>query len=828
MSDWQEVTRAAPCIVCGKPDWCGRTADDSAIRCMRSSDPPDGYRFHRTNPGDGGTTFLREDQTLAAATKRTEGGKPAQRQFDSPDAAVEALERTLGKASAKWTYHDANGEPVGMVIRWNLANGTKEIRPVSRAGPGWQITSMPEPRPLYGLSELADADPVFVTEGEPAADALRELGLVATTSFGGSQAAGKTDWAPLGGKQVVLLPDNDASGERYAADVFRLLNELEPRPVIKAIALQYLPAKGDAVQYVEARRKASLDDDQIRAELLKTVDEAGVEVEEGIAPGTLPWRPFPIHLLPRVIQDLAIEGAEAIGVDPAFVAIPALVTCGSALGMTSQLECTNEWKAPPILWAAIIARSGCRKSPAFRLATQVLQDVEDEAQAEHKQAKRERAEDRARRKANLKNWEGGGEEGDRPIEPPEPTERRHVISDVTIEVVAKILQDQPRGVVVLRDEIAGFFRDLNKYRNGKGADIQNWNELWQGRTLTVDRVTKPRTRVSRAAVSIVGTTQPSTLRRLITPEMLEAGFGARWLFIMPPSGKRMRPSNVNPDAKERYESAVRALLNIELDVNEIGRAQPRDIGLSQEADRVWWRFFDRHATRQDTATDDVTEASLTKLEEMALRFALIFWAVRKASGEISSDSDAIDGKSMRDATELVDWFVYEHERIFDALKLIPDGSGNGEVDVSRRKAALIEFIRSSGGSVTARMVMRGKLKRTFENTPEATAALNELVRTGVAKKEHAKPGRKGGGASVRYTLVTSDGDHEFGDTTGAVGATTLDNNTDNGVVSRVTTVTNENESAKDENPFGPRKVIPPPMEAEETLVDEQGTVWGTI
>ena len=87
---------------------------------------------------------------------------------------------------------------------------------------------MTAPRPLYRLVELlASSGRVYVVEGEKAADAVASLGLVATTSAGGAKAAAKTDWSPLAGRKVVILPDNDAPGEAYAAEIVRLLSSLK-------------------------------------------------------------------------------------------------------------------------------------------------------------------------------------------------------------------------------------------------------------------------------------------------------------------------------------------------------------------------------------------------------------------------------------------------------------------------------------------------------------------------------------------------------------------------------------------------------------------------
>lgn len=166
--------------------------------------------------------------------------------------AIAALERRHGKRTAAWTYHDANGEPLGVVVRWDRQQG-KVIRPVSRMGSRWIIGAMSAPRPLYRLPDLADSPRVYVTEGEKAAEAARSVGLIATTSAHGSKSASKTDWTPLAGKECVLLPDNDDAGQRYASEVAAILATLTPTPVVKLVDLPDLPPGGDMADFVAAR-----------------------------------------------------------------------------------------------------------------------------------------------------------------------------------------------------------------------------------------------------------------------------------------------------------------------------------------------------------------------------------------------------------------------------------------------------------------------------------------------------------------------------------------------------------------------------------------------
>ena len=173
--------------------------------------------------GDGGTDSgnAGESGSGVAVASVTTGA----RTFPMARDAVAELERRHGPRSMTWTYHGAGGDPVGLVVRWNTPTG-KDVRPVSRKadGSGWIIGGMPTPRPLYALPDLlaTPAARVFIVEGEKAADAARAVGLGATTSPHGSKSASKAAWSPVAGLDVVILPDHDGAGERYADDVARL------------------------------------------------------------------------------------------------------------------------------------------------------------------------------------------------------------------------------------------------------------------------------------------------------------------------------------------------------------------------------------------------------------------------------------------------------------------------------------------------------------------------------------------------------------------------------------------------------------------------------
>jgi uncharacterized protein (DUF927 family) len=142
--------------------------------------------------------------------------------------------RRLGKPSMTWCYRDADGAPLFHVARFETTDGKedgKEYLPFSwcrssASTEAWRWKAPPAPRALYKLDQIVarpDAT-VLVTEGEKKSDAAEALfpDLVATNSQGGAKAPGRSDWAPLAGRNVTIWPDHDAPGRAYADRVAEL------------------------------------------------------------------------------------------------------------------------------------------------------------------------------------------------------------------------------------------------------------------------------------------------------------------------------------------------------------------------------------------------------------------------------------------------------------------------------------------------------------------------------------------------------------------------------------------------------------------------------
>ena len=197
------------------------------------------------------------------------------------------------RSVASWIYHDDASREVMAVARFDKADGEKSYRPYHCRDDGsWAVGDPPGLLPLYRLPELLEQEGVIVTEGEKCADAIRLIGIPATTSAHGAGGAQKTDWSPLAGKWVILIPDNDEAGEGYVRSVIRQLQRLEPRPRVKVVRL---PGLQDGEDFIEWSALTLGDppldqpEETLRFELRRLCEETPfMELEAIVEPAPLP------------------------------------------------------------------------------------------------------------------------------------------------------------------------------------------------------------------------------------------------------------------------------------------------------------------------------------------------------------------------------------------------------------------------------------------------------------------------------------------------------------------------------------------------------------
>jgi hypothetical protein len=445
------------------------------------------------------------------------------------------------------------------------------------------------------------------------------------------------------------------------------------------------------------------------------------------------WRPYPTEVLPEPFRQFVEAAADAIGCDASYIALPLVIAAAAAIGTTRMLEVKGGWHAPSILWGAIVGESGTLKTPALWTALQWTERRQSRCLAAHKQARAEFEATRMEYEKRLAEWKRNGD-GELPPQAPEPpVPRRVLVQDTTVEAVAPILTHNPRGILLARDELAGWIAAFDRYASTQGADAAQWVSMYNARSVMVDRKTSGTMYVPVAAVSVVGGIQPAVLRRVLGRVNRDNGFASRLLLVMPPARvKRWSTTTIDESLIAVVGNVFDRLFALEPDGYENGVPVPRVMTLSPDAQAAYVAFYNAHAVQLADATGDVA-AALSKLEELPARLALVFHLVRYAAGE-DVDPDVVDSDSMRRAITLTEWHKHETLRIYHYL----DAETAGD-----EQRQLVEWIARRGGVVTVRDVYC-RLWR-FRNNPDgAEQALNGLVHAGFGVWEDAPVDQRGG------------------------------------------------------------------------------------
>lgn len=134
------------------------------------------------------------------------------------------VEKDLGPQKGEWHYTDEDGSIIASVYRFEPDDGGKEFLPWDAVKRRW---GNPDVRPLYNLPAILKSRSVIVCEGEKAAKALNDLGMTATAVMGGCNSPlDRSDLEPLRGREVIIWPDADTPGHKFAAAFAQAVQEL--------------------------------------------------------------------------------------------------------------------------------------------------------------------------------------------------------------------------------------------------------------------------------------------------------------------------------------------------------------------------------------------------------------------------------------------------------------------------------------------------------------------------------------------------------------------------------------------------------------------------
>jgi hypothetical protein len=302
--------------------------------------------------------------------------------------------------------------------------------------------------------------------------------------------------------------------------------------------------------------------------------ETLMETPEPQTPG------FPLASLPDSIRQFVEEGAQNFPAPYELLAIPSLVSLGATIGNSRVVQLKEGYVERPSLYAAVVCESGTMKSPAMHQATSFLRDLQTPSH---------------------RTW----------------------TSNATVESLARLLQGNPRGILMYQDELSAWVGSMNQYRQGKGADKEFFLSAWGGQSYVMDRVSLENVpiEVNNPFLSVVGAIPPDMLGGLDPAAGQADGFLTRILFGWPKSiTPQWSEMTIQPATLQATKELFTQVAALDFDP-QVGSLP---LPLTPEAQERFIEWHNQHFREmEERATSPFLQGVYSKLKGYCARLSLI-------------------------------------------------------------------------------------------------------------------------------------------------------------------------------------------------------------
>jgi Protein of unknown function (DUF3987) len=378
---------------------------------------------------------------------------------------------------------------------------------------------------------------------------------------------------------------------------------------------------------------------------------------------------FPVEVLPEPVRLFVEEGARSLGCPLDYLAVPALVVAGAALGKACRLSLTPTHQQQAALFGLVVGPPGSGKSPALALVLWPLLALEE--------CRRDCCQFASERWLALPEEERGRA----------PQARRWLTTDFSTETLVPFVAAQPQGILVARDDLGGLIQALSRSRKGVGQQDPILLQLWSGTDLVVKRKGRrdPGSLVlDRPFVAVIGGIQSTLLERLRPRGRSgfkgEDGILAPFLVACPEPAPARREEweGLSGDLCRAWYEVIECLAAVE---GEAAEPEGRSLRLSESGRAAWERFTAGLADERNAADFPAhLQGTWGKLRGQGGRLALVLhvlpWAAAGGEGEFPP---LVEGSTVDQAARLIDYFKGQARRLHGCLESDPGLAGAGRI-----------------------------------------------------------------------------------------------------------------------------------------------------
>lgn len=362
---------------------------------------------------------------------------------------------------------------------------------------------------------------------------------------------------------------------------------------------------------------------------------------------------FPYDVFPSAIQDIVKATNETLNYPIDYIGAAMLYAVSVAIGNTHKVQIKNSWIDSAVLYMAIVGRAGINKSHPLSFALSPITECDKKTYKQYERLKSEYDAIVSLSKSE-REAQGYGE-------PIKPLWEKFIVSDFTPESLLDVHDFNKRGLGVYSDELAGWFKNFNRY--SKGSETEFWLSSWSGKSLTNDRKTSKSIQISNPFISVCGTIQNGILKELAKDNRNENGFIDRILFVLPDNLKKPYWNELELDSVfvDNWHKILSNIIQIPYSFDSEGNESNKILSFSSEAKSLIFAWQKENADQCNNVENEAISGVYSKLETYAIRLSLILEIMYWSCGESSKEN--ISAKAMQGALKLVEYFKHTASKV---------------------------------------------------------------------------------------------------------------------------------------------------------------------
>jgi len=364
---------------------------------------------------------------------------------------------------------------------------------------------------------------------------------------------------------------------------------------------------------------------------------------------------FPIDIFPSDIQKYLIECNTKLDSSVEYMGCSLLWLISVCVGNSIEVEVKKGWTENLSVWISIVGKAGLGKTPSisnivFPLtkinAKEIKKYIKESEKYEHY--------------INLPK-----KEKDEHSEVFKPIKTQFIANDITLEALVDLHQESDNAVGVFKDELAGWLKDMNKYR--EGSDLEFWLSTWSGKSVNLNRLTRKGSFVEKPFIPVLGGIQPSIFNTFYTDENKDNGFMDRMLLCYPDLKiDHYNDNEISDDILKWYKEIVISFYDTIKSVikrDDEGDITPLTAKFSEDAKTEWKRIFNEMTDIQNNEEEnEYLKSMFPKQKSYIPRFACLIHVFDEFFSE-GGNTLLISKESVLKAEKLSKYFIATAKKI---------------------------------------------------------------------------------------------------------------------------------------------------------------------